>query len=203
MGALRALKLLFRPAGIVIVGVLLILGGIAMFTFGHIATVPERTALMETAGIVNNVKLTWKEGSSTERKISTHYLLEVTTRNGVNETISLPARQLTELQARSMIGQPFSALSKRSNYTNIWELTSAGLVLISYEATRREHIELHAEMTKLDPVVGIQGVILIAIGYFWAARRRKRELRQAERLQHIFAAAEAHARNLTRQSDTC
>ena len=159
--------LLFKPLGLIILGILVMGAGATVTSLGH-ADVPDRAALTQVSGALESAtKITRKRrGSST---IS--YELPIRSAGGEVIKLTLPEREISEDTVRSLLGRPIVALY--SGEKDVWELTSGSTTIIDYQTTRQKRVETQAFEAAVGPYVGGGGLVVSLLGAFWFFRQRR------------------------------
>ena len=159
-------RLLFRPIGIIVLG----LGAIALgisFIFGDPADLPAKASLQQMQGVLQSAtKITTKRRGST----TVNYELEVKAPSGVAEKFKLPEREISEQQVKDLISEPVAVLYSTSR--DVWELVTGPRKVIEYDRTfaaRKRSIE---ENIAAAPYIVVGGLLGMIAGAFWWWRRR-------------------------------
>ena len=107
--------LLFKPLGLIILGILVMGTGAFVTSLGH-ADVPDRAALTQVSGVLESAtKITRKRrGNST-----VNYELPIRTAGGEVTTLTLPEREISEETVRSLLGRPIVA--RYSGEKDVWD----------------------------------------------------------------------------------
>jgi|SRR5262245_13356748 len=159
--------LLFKPLGLIILGILVMGMGAIVTTLGH-ADVPDRSALREISGVLESAtKITSKRRGST----TVNYELPVKTAGGEVTKLTLPEREISEDTVRSLLGRPIVA--RYSGERDVWELTSGSTTIIDYQTTRQKRVETQALEAAVGPYVGGGGLVVSLLGAFWLFRQRR------------------------------
>ena len=159
--------LLFKPLGLVILGILVMGMGVFVTALGH-ADVPERAALTQISGVLESAtKITRKRRGST----TISYELPVRSAGGEVIKLTLPEREISDETVRSLLGGPIGALYSGEN--DVWELTSGSTTIIDYQTTRQRRVETQAMEAALGPYVGGGGLVVSLLGAFWLFRQRR------------------------------
>jgi hypothetical protein len=165
-------RLLLKPWGLVLFGAL-IMGVAGMsFALGQIWVPPERAALSQVAGVLEGAtKVT------SGRLHSVSYSLEIKSADSKVVKVKLLEFEITEAQVKSMLGKPIVALlngtpDTAQNVASVWELSSGATSIISYEQTRRRHVESNAGVAMASPYAGGVGLLVSMTGFLWLRRRR-------------------------------
>jgi hypothetical protein len=159
--------LFFRPPGLIVLGILIMGLGVLVTSMGH-AGVPDRAALTQVSGVLENAtKITRKRRGST----SVNYELSIRAAGGEVVKLTLPEREISEETVRSLLGRPIVALY--SGEKDVWELTSGNTKIIDYDATRQRRVETQAFEAAVGPYVGGGGLLVSLLGVFWLFRRRR------------------------------
>src|SRR5262245_33682063 len=158
--------LLFKPAGLITLGILIMGLGVLVTSMGH-AGVPDRTALTEVSGVLESAtKIT------TKRRGSSSVRYELTIRGAGGEVkLTLPESEISEETVRSLLGRPVVALY--SGEKDVWELTSGNTKVIDYQVTRQKRVETQELEAAVGPYVGGGGLLVSLAGIFWLFRRRR------------------------------
>ena len=163
------LRLLFRPWGLVVLGVLL--GSLASgFVIGSQAPLPERAALDHVAGTVDRATKITRERS---RRVS--YDLELTRVDGGALTLKMPEGDITETQVKSLLGRQVVALisDAGSEQQEVWELSADGKPVVPYEKIRQRRADTQQLLAASAPYVGAAGVMAAVAGIVGVVRRRR------------------------------
>jgi uncharacterized RDD family membrane protein YckC len=165
--------LLLKPWGLVFAGALIMSAGGMLFALSQIWVPPERTALRQVAGLLDSAKKV-----ASERTHSVSYDLQIKSVDGGMVKLTLQDDEISEDRVKSMLGRPVVALVVGTQtYTSVWELSSGGTTIFSYEQTRRQRVENYAAMGRFGAVVSSLGLLVSLTGVLWL-RRRKRGRRQ-------------------------
>jgi hypothetical protein len=157
--------LLFKPLGLIILGILIMGAGVFVTSMGH-AGVPDRAALTEISGVLERAtKVTRKRRGTT----SVSYELSIRA-TSAEVKLTLPEREISEEMVRSLLGGPIVALY--SGEKDVWELTSGNTKIIDYQVTRQSRVETQAFEAAVGPYVGGGGLLVSLAGVFWLFRRR-------------------------------
>jgi hypothetical protein len=167
-------RILFKPWGWVVLGILLVsFAGIGLQLSQE--ALPERAALSQAAGVLD--RATQITRGRTHR-IS--YDLEIRGANGYVVKLTLPERDITEEQVKSLLGRPIVALFSDTarDGKEVWELSAGGKAVIQYEKTRQRHADVHAFEAATAPYLAGGGLVVSLAGIIKLIRRRraKREL---------------------------
>jgi hypothetical protein len=163
--------LLLKPWGLMFFGALIVSVALGFFALSQMK-LPERDALNAVAGVLSSVtKVT------SGRLHSVSYDLEIRSADGKVVKVKMPEFQISEAQVKSILGQPIIALlngtpESAQNIASVWELRSGGTMIISYEQTRRKHVESNAGLAMASPYVGGVGLVVSMTGLLWLRRRR-------------------------------
>jgi hypothetical protein len=157
--------MLFKPWGIVVLGLLLMGAGWGLFSASQTEQ-PERAALSQAAGVLDGAtKIT------RGRSRSVTYELEIRSAGGEVVKLTLPEREIGEEQVKRLLGRPLVALYSGSK--SVWELSSGATKVIEYEQTRQRRIETQAFEAEVGPYVGGGGLAVSLLGVLWLLRRRR------------------------------
>jgi hypothetical protein len=159
------LRRLFTPWELVVVGILIV--GFAWFSIDlSQEELPERAALSQAAGVLDSAT---KVTSGRTRRVT--YNLEIKNADGELIKLTLPERDISEEQVRSLLGRPIAALYNGTE--DVWELSTGGTTVIQYEKSRQNRIELQAFEAETAPYLGGGGLVLSLMGVFWLIHRRR------------------------------
>jgi hypothetical protein len=163
--------LLLKPWGLVFFGALIMSVALGFFGLSQMK-LPERAALSQVAGVLDGaVKVT------SGRLHSVSYNLEIKRADSKPVKVKLLDFEIAEAQVKSMLGKPITALlngtpDSAQNVASVWELNSGGTTIMSYEQTRRRHVESNAGLAMASPYVGGVGLLVSMTGFLWLRRRR-------------------------------
>lgn len=162
--------LLFRPPGLIILGILIMGVGVLVTSMGH-AGVPDRAALTEVSGVLDSAtKISRKRRGST----TVSYELSIRPAGGEVVKVTLPEREISEDMVRSLLGRPIVALcSGEKDRKDLWELASGNTNIISYQVTRQRRMETQAFAAAVGPYVGGCGLLVSLVGVLWLVRRMR------------------------------
>jgi hypothetical protein len=161
---------MFTPAGFIVVGVLLMVGGVGLFWHGSAERLPGRTELTRVAGVVQGATKRWKEKHGTERDV--RFEFDVATMGGGTTKLTLPQAQIGEQQATDIIGRPIVAMFRNNDHADIWEFSFDNTTLVDYETSRQKREAQLASMVEMGPYVAGGGAVLLFLGSLWRSRRR-------------------------------
>src|SRR5262245_45725571 len=163
--------LLFKPSGLIILGILIMAVG-AQITFTGHAAVPDRAALTKVSGILENaIKSTFTlKGISS---VSYHLLIKPA--GGEVVKLTLSEREISEEAARSLLGRRVVALYSISDSgeKDVWELASGNTKVVDYAVTRQKREEKQAFEAALGPCTGGGGLLVSLLGIFKLFRQRR------------------------------
>ena len=159
--------LLFRPAGLMILGVLFMGMGAISIVIGH-RDLPERAALKEVSGILEEAR---KVERRRRGRVSISYELDIKSEGGRVVKLTLAQEEITEEAVRVLLGHPVTALFSRDDL--VWELALGAMRIVDYEATRRREAETRASLAEVGPYVAGGGFLVSLLG-FWLRLRRRR-----------------------------
>jgi hypothetical protein len=163
------LRFLFlRPAGLIVLGVVIIGLGVLLTSMGH-AGVPDRSALTEVSGVLETATKITRERRRGGKSVS--YELSIKPASGEVIKLTLPEREIREETVRSLMGRPIAALY--SGEKDVWELSSGTTRIIEYETTRQRRLETQAFEAAVGPYIGGGGLLVALAGIFWLFRRRQ------------------------------
>lgn len=164
----RLNRLIIRPVpwALVLAGGTFTLSGGLMFLQSHIGVPPERAALSQVAGVLDSARKVVRG-----RQRSLIYDLEIKRADGGVVELRLPAYRISDERVKNLLGQPVVALFSNTQF--LWELSSGGTTIISYEQTLREDAQINAFVARLAPKVGGSGILLLLTGGLWVLRRRR------------------------------
>lgn len=163
-------KLLLKPWGLVVLGVAL--AGFAWLSVDLSGeALPERAALKQAVGVLDRVT---KVSKGRTHRVT--YDFEITSANGYVVTLTLPERDITEGRVKSLRGRPVVALFSDTVRDNqeVWELSTAGTVVVSYAKVRQRRVELQEFEAASAPYIGGAGLVAAAAGIVALLRRRGR-----------------------------
>jgi len=160
-------SLLFGPAGLMILGILFMGLGVAFILMGR-SDLPERAGLKQVSGLLDEAR---KIRRQRKGNVSISYELHITSESGQVVKLTLPQEEITEEQAKSIVGRPVTALF--SSNDDVWELASGATNIIDYEATRRQHAETYAVAAEVGPYVTGGGFFVSLLGFLFLLRRRR------------------------------
>jgi hypothetical protein len=104
---------------------------------------------------------------------SVSYDLQIKSVDGGMVKLTLQEDEISEDRVKSMLGRPVVALVVTAQtYRNVWELSSGGTTIFSYEQTRRQRVEKNAAMGRFGPEVSGLGLLALLTGVLWLRRRR-------------------------------
>jgi hypothetical protein len=141
------------------------LSGGLMFLDSHIWVPPERAALSQVAGVLDSAR---KVVRGRARYLI--YDLEIKRADGEVVELLLPAHRISDERVKNLLGQPVVALFSNTQF--LWELSSGGTTIISYEQTLREDAQINALVARVAPMIGGSGILLLLTGGLWVLRRR-------------------------------
>jgi hypothetical protein len=159
------LRFLFTPWGLVVLGVLIMNGAGILIALSQ-TEVPERAALSQVAGVLDRVV---KVTRGRTHRVS--YDLEIKRANGELVKLTLQEHEISEEQVKNLLGQPIVALF--SGTSDVWELSTGTTMVIQYEQTREQHVEMQAFEAEAAPYLGGGGLAVSLIGVLWLFRRRR------------------------------
>src|SRR5262247_602135 len=137
--------LLFKPLGLIILGILVMGTGAIVTSLGY-AEVPDRAGLTQISGVLESAKkITTKRRGST----TVNYELPIRNAGGEEIKLTLPEREISEDTVRSLLGRPIVALY--SGEKDVWELTSGSTTIIDYQITRQRRVETRHLRRRSDP----------------------------------------------------
>jgi hypothetical protein len=163
------LRLLLNPWGLVVLGILIV--GFAWLSINlSQEKLPERAALSQAAGVLDRAT---KITRGRTHRVS--YDLEIRSANGYAVKLTLPERDITEEQVKSLLGRPIVALfgGATRDANEVWELSAGGKAIVQYEQTRQQRLELQAFEAAAAPYLGGGGLVVSLIGVLWLFRRRR------------------------------
>jgi hypothetical protein len=159
--------LLFKPLGLIILGILVMGTGAFVTSLGY-ADLPDRAALTQISGVLESAtKITRKRRGST----TVTYELPIRSAGGEVTTLTLPEREISEETVRNLVSRPIVALY--SGEKDVWELTSGSTKIIDYQTTRQRRVETQAFETAVGPYVGGGGLVVSLLGAFWLFRQKR------------------------------
>src|SRR5262245_27114421 len=140
---LRILRFfLFRPAGLIALGVLFM--GLGAAFIASRSDLPERAALKQVSGVLRNVQYQRKGN------VTVSYALQIAAESGQVVHLILAHDEIGEDQVKSLLGRPVTALVNRD--AHVWELASGTAKVIDYEAARRQEAEKQAWAGRSGPM---------------------------------------------------
>jgi hypothetical protein len=163
------LRFLFKPWGLVVLGILMVgFAGVEVKLSQE--ELPERAALSQAAGVLDRAT---KVTQGRSRSVS--YDLEIKSANGYAVKLTVPERDITEEQVKSLLGRPIVALfgGTTRNANDVWELSAGGKTIVQYERTRQRRIELQEIAAVSAPFLGGGGLMVSVIGVLLVFRRRR------------------------------
>jgi hypothetical protein len=157
--------LLLRPSGLTMLGVLIIGLGVFVTRLGY-EDLPQRAALKQVSGLLDRVlEITSRRGNSVK------YELEIKTTDGELVRLTLPEREISQEQVRSLLGRDIFAMYNGTK--DVWELASGDMKIIDYELTRQRRKETRAIEAEFGPYVAGSGLLVSLFGVLWLFRRRR------------------------------
>jgi hypothetical protein len=162
-------RLLFKPWGLVVLGILIVGFAWVSITLSQ-QELPQRAALSQAAGVLDRAtKIT------RGRTHSVSYDIEIKSADGFAVKLTVPERDITEEQVRSLLGRPVVALfgGTTRDAKDVWELSAGGRTIVPYEQTRQRRIELQAFEAASAPYLGGGGLAVLLTGVLWMLRRRR------------------------------
>ena len=153
---LRILRFfLFRPAGLIVLGVLFMGLGAAFIAASRI-DLPERAALKQVSGVLRKVQYQRKGN------VTVSYALQIATENGQVVHLILAHDEIAEDRVKSLLGRPVTALVNRD--AHVWELASGTAKVIDYEAARRQEAQTQALAGEVGSYVACGGFLTALLG---------------------------------------
>ncbi|MEJ2123379.1 MAG: hypothetical protein P8Y67_01390 [Alphaproteobacteria bacterium] len=158
------LRLIFKPIGFVLVGLIIASAGGLMVWNGNTAKPLERSELTKIEGTVQQVVKTWKQKAGIKTRIK--YNVDVKSADGQTVKLVMPEKQISEAKATSIDGEQITALVSNAFRKKVWELVSQGQKIISYEDTYKEEVKSLAAQAEYGPYAAGGGALILLIGLF-------------------------------------
>ncbi|MEJ2117311.1 MAG: hypothetical protein P8Y36_05155 [Alphaproteobacteria bacterium] len=137
------LRLIFKPIGFVLVGLIIASAGGLMVWNGNTA---------------------WKQKAGIKTRIN--YNVDVKSADGQTVKLVMPEKQISEAKATSIDGEQITALVSNAFRKKVWELVSQGQKIISYEDTYKEEVKSLAAQAEYGPYAAGGGALILLIGLF-------------------------------------
>jgi hypothetical protein len=169
-------------------GLLGILAGIGVAIFGFVSdqSMPERAALQKIEGEMTAAK----KVTTTRRRggTSVKYEMEIKGANGTPVTLTIPEREITETQVRSLFRTKL--IAEYDSESDVYALSANGRPVITYENAVKSRKDGNRFLEGLGAAIVALGALLAGIGYWWTKRKLAKEIAEWEAQQRMQQATQ-------------
>jgi hypothetical protein len=183
-------QVLVKRSSLLKYGLLGIVAGIGLAGFGLASdqSMPERAALQKIEGqITKATQVTTKRKRGGE---SVRYQLEVKGAAAEPITITIPQKDISEAQVRSLLPTRIAAEFDAEN--DVYVLTSNGRPVLTYENSVKSRQDGNKALEIMGALLSAFSAFIAAIGFWWTRRKVAKEVAaweaehaaQADQAQH-------------------
>jgi hypothetical protein len=160
--------------------------GLAIFGFASDQSMPERAALQKIEGEMTAAK----KVTTTRRRggTSVRYELEVKGPNGAPVMLTIPEREISEMQVRSLFRARLVA--EFDSESDVYALSANGRPVITYENAVKSRKDGNRFLEGLGGAIAALSALLACLGYWLGRRKLTREIAAWEAQQLIQQAGE-------------
>jgi hypothetical protein len=156
--------------------------GLAVWGFASDQSMPERAALQKVEGqITKATQITTKRKRGGE---SVRYQLEVKGAAPEPITITIPQKDISETQVRSLL--PTRIVAEFDAENDVYVLTSNGRPVLTYENSVKSRQEGNKGLEVMGALLSAFSAFVAAIGFWWTKRKVNKEIAawEAEQATH-------------------
>ncbi|MGL4239865.1 MAG: hypothetical protein ACRCTI_02005 [Beijerinckiaceae bacterium] len=145
--------------------------GVTIFGFASDQSMPERAALQKVEGEMTGAKkitTTRKRGGS-----SVKYELEIKAANGAPIMLTIPEREITETQVRSLFRTKL--IAEYDGESDVYAIASNGRPVITYENSVKNRKDGNRFLEGLGAAIASLSALFAGLGYWWTRRKMLKE----------------------------